>query len=47
VKDPDDLSAAVLDHEPGERIELTVVRGGDERTIDVRLGTRPEQVGQG
>jgi putative serine protease PepD len=47
VKDPDDLSAAILDHEPGERIELTVVRGGDERTIDVRLGTRPDQVEQG
>jgi S1-C subfamily serine protease len=47
VTDPDDLSAAVLDHEPGERIQLTVVRGGDERTIDVRLGTRPDQLQQG
>jgi putative serine protease PepD len=47
VNGSDDLSAAVLDHEPGERIELTVVRGGDERTIDVRLGTRPDQLQQG
>ena len=47
VADPDDLSAAVLEHEPGERIQLTVVRGGDERTIDVRLGTRPDQLRQG
>jgi putative serine protease PepD len=47
VQDPEDLSAAVLQFEPGERIQLTVVRGGDERTIDVRLGTRPDQVQQG
>jgi S1-C subfamily serine protease len=47
VADEDDLSAAVLEHDPGERVELTVVRGGDERTIDVRLGTRPDQLQQG
>jgi putative serine protease PepD len=47
VNAPDDLSAAVLEHKPGERVQLTVVRGGDERTIDVRLGTRPDQLQQG
>jgi putative serine protease PepD len=47
VSEPEDLSAAVLQHKPGERIQLTVVRGGDERTIDVRLGTRPDQLEQG
>jgi putative serine protease PepD len=47
VNAPDDLSAAVLEHKPGERVQLTVVRGGDERTIDVQLGTRPDQLAQG
>jgi putative serine protease PepD len=47
VNDQDDLSAAVLQHKPGETVHLTVVRGGDERTIDVRLGTRPDQLQQG
>jgi putative serine protease PepD len=47
ITEPDELSAAVLEHKPGERIELTVVRGGDERTIDVQLGTRPDQLEQG
>ena len=47
VSEPDDLSSAVLEFKPGQRIKLTVVRGGDERTIDVQLGTRPDQLEQG
>jgi len=47
VAEPSDLSAAVLRHKPGERIELTVVRGGEQRTIEVQLGTRPDQLAQG
>jgi len=47
IGDPSDLSAAVLEHKPGERVELTVERGGDERTIEVRLGERPDQLEQG
>jgi putative serine protease PepD len=47
VSDEDDLATAVVEHKPGEKIQLTVVRGGDERTIDVRLGTRPDQLAQG
>jgi putative serine protease PepD len=47
IEDPSDLSNSVLDFKPGDRVSLTVVRGGDERTIDVRLGTRPDQLEQG
>jgi len=47
VKEPTDLSSAVLEHKPGDRIELVVVRDGEERTIEVELGTRPDQVTQG
>jgi putative serine protease PepD len=47
IKDPADLSTAVLEHKPGDRVELKVVRGGQQRTIDVQLGTRPDQLAQG
>ena len=47
IKDPSDLSGRVLDRKPGERVELTIVRDGKQRTIDVQLGTRPDQVQQG
>jgi putative serine protease PepD len=47
VQDPSALSTAVLDFKPGDRVTLTVERGGDERTIDVELGTRPDQLQQG
>jgi S1-C subfamily serine protease len=47
IKEPSDLSSAVLEHKPGDRIELTVVRNGEQRTIDVQLGTRPDQPARG
>jgi len=47
VKEPVDLSEAVLDHKPGDRVTLTVERNGDRRTIDVELGTRPDQTVEG
>ena len=47
VQDPSDLSSSVLEHKPGERVKLKVVRGGQQRTIEVQLGTRPDQVAQG
>ena len=47
ITDPTDLSTAVLEHKPGDRVEVTVERGGDQRTIEVQLGTRPDQLEQG
>ena len=47
IKEPGDLSTAVLEHKPGEKVSLTVVRSGDQRTIEVQLGTRPDQLQQG
>ncbi|MBX5443313.1 MAG: trypsin-like peptidase domain-containing protein, partial [Solirubrobacteraceae bacterium] len=41
VGDSDDLGAVVLEFEPGDEVEVVVVRDGAERTITVRLGTRP------
>ena len=38
----DDVSAAVTARKPGEKAKITVVRGGDRRTLTVDLGTRPD-----
>jgi putative serine protease PepD len=43
VQDPDDIAAAIDDDAPGDEIEVTVRRGGDERTLTVTLGRRPAQ----
>ena len=41
VRSPDDLSAAVNDRKPGEKVQITVERGGERRTLTVTLGTQP------
>jgi S1-C subfamily serine protease len=47
INEPSELSSAVLEHKPGDRVKLTVVRDGEQRTIEVQLGTRPELPQQG
>jgi serine protease Do len=37
-----DLFGALRDYQPGDTVGLTVVRDGEERTLDVTLGERPE-----
>ncbi|MEJ7840552.1 MAG: trypsin-like peptidase domain-containing protein [Rubrobacter sp.] len=37
-----DLFSALRDYQPGNTVRLTIVRNGDERTLDVALGERPE-----
>jgi putative serine protease PepD len=44
VQNPSDLSAAILDYKPGDHVKLTVDRNGQQTTIDVTLGTRPDQL---
>ena len=39
---PEDISTAIEDRRPGDEIELQVRRAGSDRTLRVRLGTRPE-----
>jgi putative serine protease PepD len=43
VREPDDVAAAIQDRRPGESIAIEIERGGDRRTLDVKLGTRPGQ----
>jgi serine protease Do len=40
VKTGGDLLSALRNYKPGDTIELTVIRGGNESTIDVTLGDR-------
>jgi putative serine protease PepD len=41
IESSDDLRRAVAEREPGEQLELRVRSDGDERDVDVELGTRP------
>jgi serine protease Do len=41
VKDNQDLQSRVAAHKPGETVKLDVVRAGETKRIDVKLGTRP------
>jgi S1-C subfamily serine protease len=43
VLSSDDVSAAVSSLKPGQQAKLTVVRGGNRRTLNVQLGTRPDR----
>ncbi len=37
-----DLLGALRDYRPGDTINLSIVRDGEEREIDVQLGERPQ-----
>jgi len=41
VSDATDLTAAIRGHAPGDKVELTYTRDGDENTAQVTLGTLP------
>jgi putative serine protease PepD len=46
VADASAVSAAIIDLKPGEQVAIRYVRGGQERTATVKLGTRPTQARQ-
>jgi putative serine protease PepD len=43
VEQSADVSAIVTEREPGDKIDIRVSRGGDERTLTATLGTRPDR----
>jgi S1-C subfamily serine protease len=45
VDEMTDVIAAVDSKQPGEELELTLLRGGDQRTVTVTLGDRPASAG--
>jgi serine protease Do len=46
VQDNQDLSQYIAGKAPGETVKLQILRGGQEKTISVTLGTFPEQPGE-
>jgi S1-C subfamily serine protease len=44
VHEPDDVSAAVNSHRPNDVVRVVVARGGERRTLTVKLGEQPEKV---
>jgi putative serine protease PepD len=44
VHGPNDVATAIEDNKPGDKVEVTVTRGGSEHTVEVTLGQRPNQV---
>ena len=38
----EDLVEQIQDAKPGDTLELKVLRGGQEKTADVTLGTQPK-----
>jgi serine protease Do len=42
VGSPDELAAAVRKSKPGDRVTVHIERDGDQQTVEVTLGTRPD-----
>jgi len=40
----DSLPQILLDYEPGDQVELTILRGNDEITVDLEFGNIPDEV---
>jgi putative serine protease PepD len=44
IRAPEDISAAIEDRRPGDKVDIEVKRAGATQTLQVTLGTRPENV---
>jgi S1-C subfamily serine protease len=44
VKSPEDVGAAIADKQPGDVVAIDYYRGDERRSVDVRLGNRPNDV---
>ena len=47
ISEPADVASAVVARKPGDEVRIRVRRGGSERTLTVKLGTRPEVASPG
>jgi S1-C subfamily serine protease len=45
VRTSEEVVAAVAGEQPGDTAELEIYRGDDKRTVEVKLGERPEELG--
>jgi len=46
IRNPSELSLAVLAKQPGDEVKVELRRGGDTRTVTVKLGKRPDRLAQ-
>jgi putative serine protease PepD len=44
ISTADDVAQSIADKQPGDKVKVTVDRNGHSETIEVTLGTRPDQV---
>jgi S1-C subfamily serine protease len=44
VRNPDDLATAVVEHSPGDEVEIEYYRGDERRSVTVALGERPDEL---
>ncbi len=44
IQRPEDVAAAIEGRKPGEKVAVTVIRGGARKALAVKLGTRPASV---
>jgi S1-C subfamily serine protease len=44
IEEPRDVASAIADDQPGDEVEVTYYRDGEERTATVTLGKRPESI---
>ncbi len=44
INTPDDVSAAIARHQPGDTVSVTYYRGDDKHTTKVKLGDRPAKL---
>jgi S1-C subfamily serine protease len=47
IAKPEDVAAAIADNKPGDKVTVEFFRGGERRSVEVELGTRPDTVGGG
>ncbi len=43
IKDSGDLISDLRNYKPGDTVKVKIMRGGSEKTLDVKLGTLPQQ----
>jgi S1-C subfamily serine protease len=44
---PNDLARVIAAHRPGDQVTVTILRDGERKDVQVRLGKRPETTGEG
>ncbi len=44
IKEMEDVTAALLDYKPGDKVKVKLNRNGEEKEVEVELGKRPQSL---